>query len=44
MTISLAGLLIVSLGTVALLLVIWVGIRRDQRKLEAMRDSIEEDS
>ena len=40
MTISLAGLLIFALGLVALLLVIWCGIRRDQRKLEELREAL----
>ncbi|NIV39146.1 MAG: hypothetical protein GWN58_59940 [Anaerolineae bacterium] len=40
MTISLAGLAIYTLGLVALLLVIWVRIRRDQRKLEELREAL----
>ena len=40
MTVSLAGLLIFALGLTALLLVIWCGIRRDQRKLQALREAL----
>ena len=40
MTVSLPGLLLFALGLVALLLAIWCGIRRDQRKLQELRNAL----